>query len=198
VVEKDHYTNEVIQQKREYVAMRRDMAIRSMVEVTSSRRYKSLLVAPVVHADKSVTPCFCSLLISQVRSLFDAAKENRPAPADPTAIEIRAAELRQHELELSSCPGRKGGSISSSSASAGMVSGAPLTLYAAMFPPAASVVSGTCLHLCMLLIHMKCQPRHLLLDHACMGDHLSLTSIAVLVCRFDLPGTWSADGRSSV
>ena len=34
VEEKDHYTNEVIQQKREYVAMRRDMAIRSMVEVT--------------------------------------------------------------------------------------------------------------------------------------------------------------------
>ena len=125
MVEKDHYTNEVIQQKREYVAMRRDMAIRSMVEVTSSRRYKSLLVAPVVHADNSVTPCFCSLLISQVRSLFDAAKENRPAPADPTAIEIRAAELRQHELELSSCPGRKGGSISSSSASAGMVSRTP-------------------------------------------------------------------------
>eukprot|EP01043_Picozoa_sp_COSAG02_P061566 COSAG02_NODE_8301_length_2625_cov_1.616390_2_plen_67_part_00 len=43
MVEKDHYTNEVIQQKREYVAMRRDMAIRSMVEVTSTRRYKSLL-----------------------------------------------------------------------------------------------------------------------------------------------------------
>eukprot|EP01043_Picozoa_sp_COSAG02_P007647 COSAG02_NODE_233_length_27847_cov_20.383055_2_plen_153_part_00 len=34
VEEKDHYTTEVIQQKREYVAMRRDMAIRSMVEVT--------------------------------------------------------------------------------------------------------------------------------------------------------------------
>ena len=33
VMEKDHYTNEVIEQKREYVAMRRDMAIRSMVEV---------------------------------------------------------------------------------------------------------------------------------------------------------------------
>ena len=33
VMEKDQYTNEVIEQKREYVAMRRDMAIRSMVEV---------------------------------------------------------------------------------------------------------------------------------------------------------------------
>ena len=33
VMEKDHYTNEVRRQKREYVAMRRDMAIHSMVEV---------------------------------------------------------------------------------------------------------------------------------------------------------------------
>jgi hypothetical protein len=32
-MEKDHYTNEVRRQKREYVAMRRDMAIHSMVEV---------------------------------------------------------------------------------------------------------------------------------------------------------------------
>ena len=72
VLEKDHYTNEVIRQKKQYVAMRRDMAIHSMVEV---------------------------------RSLFDQAKENRPSSADPTVVEVRAAELKKMQMDLSSVPG---------------------------------------------------------------------------------------------
>ena len=134
--EKDHYTNEVIQQKREYVAMRRDMAIRSMVEVTptdgTTRCFllQMCMIGSILHALLSTNLMQPRRRTWQVRSLFDAAKENRPAAADPTAVEVRAAELRQRELELSSCPGRKGGNMSSSSASAGTVSRATQTLHA--------------------------------------------------------------------
>jgi hypothetical protein len=51
-----------------------------------------------------------------VRSLFDSAKENRPASADPTAVELRAAELRRLEQELSSTPAQSGSRSRSMSA----------------------------------------------------------------------------------
>ena len=75
VMEKDHYTNEVIKQKREYVELRRQMAIQGIVET---------------------------------RSLFDSAKDPRPATAPPTKVEVRAEELRQTQLELSSTPASQG------------------------------------------------------------------------------------------
>ena len=56
VMEKDHYTNEVIKQKREYVELRRQMAIQGIVETRSLFDSATFCIGP---SNDAVSP-YCS------------------------------------------------------------------------------------------------------------------------------------------